>query len=123
MCDKVFVVNDTAQWHQENRALHRSHYSPIFPLPYLPASVFGRITDDYGAAIWYNVDATISTARHSARPIKYGVISVANAMADLQEWKWLYIDGRLHKPVSIMKDNPVIRSAMRSVYSCFLRLG
>ena len=109
----MFVVNNTAQWHEDNRALHSSHYSPIFPLQYFPASIIGRINDNSGAAIWYNVDASISTATCPNRLVKYGVISVTNVMTDLKEWKWLYVSGRLHKPVTIMKDNDNIRAAMR----------
>ena len=32
--------------------------------------------------------------------VKYGVISVQDLMEDLMQWKWLYVSGRLHKPVS-----------------------
>lgn len=120
MLDMVFVVNDTAQWHEENRALHSSHYSPLFPLQFAPSSVLGSITDHFGGAIWYNVDASISTSTCPNRLIKYGVISVANLMADLKDWKWLYVSGRLHKPVTIMKDNESIRAAMRTNYQSAL---
>ncbi len=109
------MVNDTTVWHERNRAMNPNHYSALFPLSYLSSSILGKVTDNYGAGIWYNVDQTVSTSQHPNRLIKYGVISTKNILADLNEWKWLYVSGRLHKPVTIIKDNTLIRESMRCV--------
>ena len=41
--------------------------------------------------------------------IKYGVTTVDNLCADLLGWKSLYMAGRMHKPIRIIKDDPRVR--------------
>ena len=36
--------------------------------------------------------------------IKYGVISTAALLEDLNEWTTLYVSGRLHKPVRLLME-------------------
>ena len=47
--------------------------------------------------------------------MKYGVVGTSSLETDLLDWEWLYISGRLHKPVLplILPQNPAIRSALQ----------
>ena len=41
--------------------------------------------------------------------IKYGVTTVDNLCADLLNWRTLYLAGRMHKPLRIIKDDARVR--------------
>lgn len=47
--------------------------------------------------------------RTLSQTIKYGVTTVDNLCADLLNWRTLYLAGRMHKPVRIIKDNARVR--------------
>lgn len=104
MLDLVFAVSDPVQWHRLNMQLHPSHYTSIVPLtPNLTAYV----QNNFGAGMWYNVDIPLNIRRFPHRKMKYGVISTSKLSEDLLNWTDLYIAGRLHKPVFIIKSNPL----------------
>lgn len=43
--------------------------------------------------------------------MKYGVVNIETLCRDLSEWDTLYLGGRLHKPVKILRDEPRVRLA------------
>lgn len=43
------------------------------------------------------------------KTIKYGVTTVDNLCSDLLNWRTLYLAGRMHKPVRIIKDDARVR--------------
>lgn len=46
---------------------------------------------------------------HIAQSIKYGVTTVDNLCSDLLQWNTLYLSGRMHKPIRIIKDDARVR--------------
>lgn len=43
--------------------------------------------------------------------IKYGVVSIDKLCRDLIDWETLYLAGRMHKPVKILRDDARVRLA------------
>jgi len=43
--------------------------------------------------------------------IKYGVISTADLVDDLLQWRSFYVSGRMQKPVRILKTVPTVAAA------------
>ena len=55
------------------------------------------------------VSSTISLTLHWDQTIKYGVTTVDNLCSDLLHWDTLYLAGRMHKPIRIIKDDARVR--------------
>ena len=110
MLDFVFVLEDALQWHEQNLQRHPSHYSFVKSLG-VNAVVY--LQDRYGAGLYYNTLVPME-----GRTIKYGTVNRKNFLVDLNEWVWLYLAGRLHKPVRIIHQGPGFSSAMeQNLYS------
>ena len=99
MVDFVFVVDDSIRFHDENLTLNYSHYSA---LKHLGPYYLTRIQNDFGAACYYNTLVPLKI-EDTTFLIKYGVISEEALIRDLYDWDYLYMSGRLHKPVKIIK--------------------
>lgn len=65
-----------------------------------------RVQDDVGAGVYFNPFVTVNGTL-----IKYGVVNIDTLCTDLSEWSTLYLAGRLHKPVKILRDDPRVRLA------------
>lgn len=103
MIDFIFGVSYTQHWHSLNLHQHRDHYSAIGSLG---SSFVSRVQDKYGAGIYFNPYVTVNGTL-----IKYGVVNLDTLCRDLSEWDTLYLAGRLHKPVKILRDDPRVRLA------------
>lgn len=103
MIDYIFGVSYTQHWHSLNLQQYRDHYSAVGSLG---SSFVSRIQDKWGAGLYFNPYITVNGTL-----IKYGVINIDTLCRDLSEWNTLYVAGRLHKPVKILRDHPRVRLA------------
>jgi translocator assembly and maintenance protein 41 len=59
------------------------------------------MVQNLGAGVYYNTAIQVG-----GRNVKYGVISRAALEEDLQHWTSVYISGRMHKPVHMLRPAP-----------------
>ncbi|KAF7503181.1 hypothetical protein GJ744_004251 [Endocarpon pusillum] len=103
MIDFIFGVSYSQHWHSLNLQEHRDHYSPVGSLGSYAVS---KLQDSFGAGVYFNPYVTVNGTL-----IKYGVVNLDTLCRDLSQWDSLYLAGRLHKPVKILRDNPSVRLA------------
>ncbi|KZO97017.1 Mmp37-domain-containing protein [Calocera viscosa TUFC12733] len=102
MMDFIFAVSHPAHWHSINMAQNPSHY-PLQARA-LGSSFVSHVQRQYGAGVWYCTYIPIQ-----GELIKYGVVSMDTLCQDLLEWDTLYVSGRMHKPIRIVKDDARVR--------------
>ncbi|KIJ61099.1 hypothetical protein HYDPIDRAFT_177171 [Hydnomerulius pinastri MD-312] len=90
MLDFVFAVTHPDHWHSINMHQYPGHY----PLH----------AREVGPGLWFNTFVPM----HGVT-IKYGVTTVDTLCADLLNWRTLYLAGRMHKPLRIIKDDARVR--------------
>jgi translocator assembly and maintenance protein 41 len=103
MIDFIFGVSYTQHWHSLNLTQHRDHYSALGSLG---SGATSWVQDKLGAGVYFNPYVTVNGTL-----IKYGVVNLDTLCTDLSEWTTLYLAGRLHKPVKILRDDPRVRLA------------
>jgi mitochondrial translocator assembly and maintenance protein 41 len=109
MIDLILVVDDSKKWHTENMQRNPHHYTPLLPLN---SSSIAQFQESLKARFWFNPYVPCGLLSQPHRLMKYGVISTKHALEDLLDWNDLYLAGRLHKPVQILKSNLEIEKAM-----------
>ncbi|KAJ7505310.1 mitochondrial matrix Mmp37-domain-containing protein [Mycena galericulata] len=101
MLDFMFAVTHPAHFHSINMQQHPSHYP-------LHARVLGSSyvssVQEINPGLWFNAFVPMSGVT-----IKYGVTTVDNLCNDLLNWRSLYLAGRMHKPLRIIKDDARVR--------------
>ncbi|KAF2436347.1 mitochondrial import protein mmp37 [Tothia fuscella] len=120
MIDFIFGVSYTQHWHSLNLSQHRDHYSFLGSLG---SGLVSRVQDNWGAGVYFNPYITVNGTL-----IKYGVVNLDTLQRDLSQWDTLYLAGRLHKPVKILRDDPKVRLAnqinlISAVRTALLMLG
>lgn len=103
MIDFIFGVSYSQHWHSLNLNEHRDHYSGVGSLG---SYLVSQVQDKWGAGVYFNPYVTVNGTL-----IKYGVVNIDNLCSDLSNWDTLYLAGRLHKPVKILRDHPSVRLA------------
>ncbi|THD00502.1 hypothetical protein EYZ11_000066 [Aspergillus tanneri] len=103
MIDFIFGVSYSQHWHSLNLSQHRDHYSGLGSLG---SYVVSQTQDKLGAGVYFNPYVTVNGTL-----IKYGVVNLDTLCQDLSQWDTLYLAGRLHKPVKILRDHPRVRLA------------
>ncbi|XP_044752851.1 phosphatidate cytidylyltransferase, mitochondrial [Coccinella septempunctata] len=96
MIDLIFCVDNSSKWHELNIKQNPSHYSG---LKYFGHNFISKFQENFGAKIYFNTLVPIEGVM-----IKYGVISTKDLITDLLEWSDIYLAGRLHKPVEVLKN-------------------
>lgn len=113
LLDMIVVVDYPPEWHHHNMQINPNDYSFL-------AKTYPHVSHWIGeacAGMYFNadlpliphndplmtgtlhLDASVAGDDMRLKRIKYGVISVHNFIVDCTEWKWMYLAGRLHKPV------------------------
>ncbi|KAI0333639.1 Mmp37-domain-containing protein [Cubamyces sp. BRFM 1775] len=101
MLDFLFAVTHADHWHSINMHQFPGHY----PLgARMLGSSFVAKVEDIPPGVWFN-----SMVQMNGVTIKYGVTTVDNLCSDLLNWKSLYLSGRMHKPIRIIKDDARVR--------------
>lgn len=103
MIDFIFGVTFTQHWHSLNLKQHRDHYSGLGSLG---SGAVSYVQDHMGAGVYFNTHVVVNGTL-----IKYGVVNIDTLCRDLTEWDTLYLAGRLHKPVKILRDDARVRLA------------
>ncbi|CCO26311.1 Mitochondrial translocator assembly and maintenance protein 41 homolog Short=TAM41 [Rhizoctonia solani AG-1 IB] len=100
--DFLFAVTHADHFHSINMQQNPKHYALV---PRLLGSDFVARTQSLAPGLWFNPYVRVK----DGVTIKYGVTTVDNLCADLLGWKSLYMAGRMHKPIRIIKDDPRVR--------------
>ncbi|CAG7997116.1 unnamed protein product [Penicillium olsonii] len=103
MIDFIFGVSYSQHWHDLNLTQHRDHYSGMGSLG---SYMVSQVQDRFGAGVYFHPYITVNGTM-----IKYGVVNLDTLCRDLTQWDTMYLAGRLHKPVKILRDHPKVRLA------------
>lgn len=103
MVDFIFGVSHPGHWHDLNIQQNPHHYSSI---RMLGSSAVTLLQEKVGAGVYFNPYVQVNDMN-----IKYGVVSIDKLCKDLIDWETLYLAGRMHKPVKILRDDSRVRLA------------
>jgi mitochondrial translocator assembly and maintenance protein 41 len=103
MLDFILAVERPRDWHEQNMLCNPSHYSA--PIRILGASAAAAVQQSrFGAGVYFNT--LLAPSAGVARSFKYGVIALADLERDLRAWDFLYVAGRMQKPIRVLTPGP-----------------
>ncbi|XP_065074823.1 phosphatidate cytidylyltransferase, mitochondrial [Ochlerotatus camptorhynchus] len=97
MIDLIYTVDNAHRWHASNLERNPEHYSG---LKHLGSNFIAKYQESFGAKVFFN---TLIPIPEEDVIIKYGVVCTKDLLDDLNTWSNLYLAGRLHKPVEIIR--------------------
>lgn len=97
MIDLIYTVDNAHRWHASNLERNPDHYSGLGKFG---GNFIAKYQETLGAKVFFN---TLIPIPEEDVVIKYGVVSTKDLLDDLTDWTSLYLAGRLHKPVEIIK--------------------
>ncbi|KAI9468968.1 MAG: mitochondrial matrix Mmp37 [Benjaminiella poitrasii] len=103
MVDFIFGVSHPGHWHDINIQQNPHHYSG---LRMFGSGAVSLLQEKVGAGVYFNPYVQVNGMN-----IKYGVVSIDRLCKDLIDWETLYLAGRMHKPVKILRDDARVRLA------------
>jgi translocator assembly and maintenance protein 41 len=147
LVDFLFSTSHPSHFHAINLQKNPEHYPRLFR--WLGPEAIARV-QEWGGGVWFVTDVdvkldnlnlsastpegdapsstsssnTSETEQSETVRIKYGIISTDALCTDLLDWTTLYVSGRLHKPVRIVKgaaDRRVLVAAQ--VSTCAMRVS
>lgn len=129
MIDFIFGVSHAQHWHSLNLLYNKGHYSF---LKHFGSYFISYLQQNTGANVYYNPYIQINDMVFSyintqipnfSKIIKYGVITIDDLCKELTEWNTLYLSGRMHKPIKILRDEPRVKIAYNINLIAALRLA
>lgn len=108
LIDLIFCVDNSFRWHADNLDKNTDDYSAMRAVG---SRWIARYQEDLAARLYFN---TLVPIPEEGVMVKYGVIATKHLIEDVLDWRDLYVAGRLHKPVEIIKppNNVKIENAM-----------
>lgn len=112
--DLIVVVSDTEKFHIKNLEINPDYYTRSTKRFFLKH----KLLHNFGADICY-----IPYIKYKENKFKIGIISRADLINDLTNWKNLYMAGRFQKPMVEFKSDKNIKNAIESNHKSALLIS
>ena len=104
MIDIILAVDDPHVWHERNLQRHSNHYSSMARLG--GPRFISWVQTKFGARLYFHPFVNMNINNVAQRQLKYGVVSSDDMIRDLIDWDYLYLAGRMHKPIVSIELSP-----------------